>query len=136
MGAVGLEPTNSEEEGFTVPCNCRYATPPEKKEKCWRKDLNPQPSDYKSGALPVELRQHSRNVENTNKLLLYAQAPLLFFFNFWRNFFFRRRLFKKQRGNPLHPCLGRDHLERSCFLLTFTTFFKFLSRTARTRIVS
>ena len=23
---VGLEPTNSEEVGFTVPCNCRYAT--------------------------------------------------------------------------------------------------------------
>lgn len=23
---VGLEPTNSEEEGFTVPCNCHYAT--------------------------------------------------------------------------------------------------------------
>ena len=25
--------------------------------ECWRKDLNPQPSDYKSGALPIELRQ-------------------------------------------------------------------------------
>ena len=24
---------------------------------CWRKELNPQPSDYKSGALPIELRQ-------------------------------------------------------------------------------
>ena len=28
MGAVGLEPTEPEGEGFTVPCNCRYATPP------------------------------------------------------------------------------------------------------------
>ena len=28
MGAVGLEPTETEVEGFTVPCNCRYATPP------------------------------------------------------------------------------------------------------------
>ena len=24
----------------------------------WRWDLNPQPPDYKSGALPIELRQH------------------------------------------------------------------------------
>jgi hypothetical protein len=31
-----------------------YATPPK---GCWRKDLNPQPSDYKSDALPVELLQ-------------------------------------------------------------------------------
>jgi hypothetical protein len=28
MGVVGLEPTETEVEGFTVPCNCRYATPP------------------------------------------------------------------------------------------------------------
>lgn len=37
-----------------------YATPPSGKEnECWRKDLNPQPSDYKSGALPIELHQRS-----------------------------------------------------------------------------
>ena len=24
----------------------------------WRKDLNPRPADYKSAALPAELRQH------------------------------------------------------------------------------
>jgi hypothetical protein len=24
----------------------------------WRRDLNPRPPDYKSGALPTELRQH------------------------------------------------------------------------------
>ena len=30
------------------------------KKFCWRKDLNPQPSDYKSGALPVELLQQNR----------------------------------------------------------------------------
>lgn len=33
MGAVGLEPTEPEGEGFTVPCNCRYATPPERVEE-------------------------------------------------------------------------------------------------------
>ncbi len=27
----------------------------------WRRDLNPRPSDYKSDALPAELRQHSEN---------------------------------------------------------------------------
>jgi hypothetical protein len=27
----------------------------------WRRDLNPRPPDYKSGALPTELRQHSGN---------------------------------------------------------------------------
>lgn len=30
MGVVGLEPTETEVEGFTVPCNCRYAIPPKK----------------------------------------------------------------------------------------------------------
>ena len=30
MGAAGLEPAEPEGEGFTVPCNCRYATPPQK----------------------------------------------------------------------------------------------------------
>lgn len=58
MGAARLELAKTEVEGFTVPCNCRYATPPMKKKECWRKDLNPQPPDYKSGALPVELHQH------------------------------------------------------------------------------
>jgi hypothetical protein len=30
MGASGLEPPKTEVGGFTVPCNCRYATPPRK----------------------------------------------------------------------------------------------------------
>ena len=33
--------------------------PHEMGKSCWRKELNPQPSDYKSGALPIEL--HQRN---------------------------------------------------------------------------
>ena len=28
MGAAGLEPAETEVEGFIVPCNCHYATPP------------------------------------------------------------------------------------------------------------
>ena len=68
MGAVGLEPTETEVEGFTGPCNCRYATPPEK--MCWRKDLNPQPSDYKSDALPIELHQHRRDTKLIANILV------------------------------------------------------------------
>ena len=30
---------------------------PQRGKICWRKELNPQPSDYKSGALPIELLQ-------------------------------------------------------------------------------
>src|ERR1700735_385024 len=30
-------------------------------ELSWRRDLNPRPSDYKSDALPTELRQHCAN---------------------------------------------------------------------------
>ena len=73
MGAGRLELAETEVDGFTVHCNCHYATPPEK--MCWRKDLNPQPSDYKSGALPIELLQH-KNVGD----LLY-QMPCFRFKN-------------------------------------------------------
>src|SRR6478735_9808715 len=36
----------------------------------WRRDLNPRPSDYKSDALPAELRQHKPPVtgHKVNKL--------------------------------------------------------------------
>src|SRR5271169_4624829 len=33
----------------------------------WRRDLNPRPSDYKSDALPTELRQHGANQRNITK---------------------------------------------------------------------
>ncbi len=33
----------------------------------WRRDLNPRPSDYKSDALPTELRQHGANRGNITK---------------------------------------------------------------------
>lgn len=34
-------------------------TPLTRKKICWLKDLNHQPPDYKSGALPIEPSQHS-----------------------------------------------------------------------------
>ena len=61
LGAARLELAETEVDGFTVHCNCHYATPPRGKKICWRKDLNPQPSDYKSGALPIELLQQKSN---------------------------------------------------------------------------
>ena len=36
----------------------RTALQPERKWS-WRRDLNPQPADYKSAALPIELRQQN-----------------------------------------------------------------------------
>jgi hypothetical protein len=71
LGAVRLELTETEVEGVTVPCNCHYATPP--RVKCWRKDLNPQPSDYKSGALPIELLQRSDGTIY-NRRLFFSQV--------------------------------------------------------------
>ena len=41
MGAVGLEPTDPEGEGFTVPCNCRYATPPNSVMEMLAKGIEP-----------------------------------------------------------------------------------------------
>jgi hypothetical protein len=42
----------------------------------WRWDLNPQPPDYKSGALPIELRQLKQTLENIAQFL----ARVNFFF--------------------------------------------------------
>src|SRR5882762_138268 len=55
---------------------CRNPPPENKREsspdskffwQSWRRDLNPRPSDYKSDALPTDLRQHGSNRENITK---------------------------------------------------------------------
>jgi hypothetical protein len=33
----------------------------------WRQELNPQPADYKSAALPIELRQHGGNIYTSDQ---------------------------------------------------------------------
>jgi hypothetical protein len=38
--------------------------------------LNPRPSDYKSDALPTELRQHGANRENITKRNYNCKGPL------------------------------------------------------------
>ena len=43
----------------------------------WRRDLNPRPPDYKSGALPTELRQHSgtATLPGTSIPLIPSKCP-------------------------------------------------------------
>ena len=33
----------------------------------WREELNPQPADYKSAALPIELHQHKNGASERNR---------------------------------------------------------------------
>src|ERR1700686_454719 len=44
--------------------------------KCWswRRDLNPRPSDYKSDALPTELRQQSETMSPRGRI--YPSDPI------------------------------------------------------------
>ncbi len=70
-----LELAETEVDGFTVHCNCRYATPPFGAKDCWRKELNPQPSDYKSGALPIELLQQIGETFISNVSFLDQHLP-------------------------------------------------------------
>ena len=42
---------------------------------CWRKELNPQPSDYKSGALPIELLQQIGETVISNVRFLDQHLP-------------------------------------------------------------
>jgi hypothetical protein len=45
----------------------RRPTPLRSQKISWRRDLNPRPSDYKSDALPTELRQRSSNQKKITK---------------------------------------------------------------------
>ena len=53
----GFEPPNSERADLQSAAFSHFATPPSAK-WCRPEDLNPQPTDYKSVALPIELHQH------------------------------------------------------------------------------
>ena len=79
VGKSGLEPLNSEEDRFTVCCNCHYATSPyllrwhlagstRSVSSRWR-DSNPRQADYKSATLPTEL----------HRLFSYVKQLFLFF---------------------------------------------------------
>ncbi len=64
-------------------------------ENCWRKELNPQPSDYKSGALPIELLQQIGDVFIPNISFLNQHLP-----------FQDLHLFFGERANLLPFCRG------------------------------
>lgn len=107
------------------------------KKICWRKDLNPQPSDYKSGALPIEL--HQRKISNgIPNELLYVQALLAkklrllgFFLIFLEN-----NLLKYRHGDLFYPFCFTCNLIGASRLCSTTALFHFLSGSTRTRIIS
>ena len=53
----------------TCAAGSRHRAGPAPEIKSWRRDLNPQPPDYKSGALPVELRQHTHRTRREREPL-------------------------------------------------------------------
>ena len=85
MGEVGLEPTKPKGAAFTARSNCRYTTLPKEHHyatgragkkrlqmhpdylvngESRQQDLNPQPADYKSAALPIVLHRHMRGFKS------------------------------------------------------------------------
>lgn len=61
----GFEPPKSFDDRFTVCSLWPLGNPSRRRRQpcclwSWRQDLNPQPADYKSAALPVELRQREK----------------------------------------------------------------------------
>ncbi len=56
VGRDGFEPPNPEGADLQSAAFSHFATSPY--EWCRLEDLNPQPTDYKSVALPIELSRH------------------------------------------------------------------------------
>jgi hypothetical protein len=55
----GFEPPNPEGADLQSAAFSHFATPPKCYRWCRLQDLNPQPTDYKSVALPIELSRHT-----------------------------------------------------------------------------
>ncbi len=115
---------------------------------CWRKELNPQPSDYKSGALPIELRQ-----QNEYKVITICHISdnifsfLLFFLLFFLMIFSKNWLLhilkKGARNLRCSLCCrtatwGTKHFRFNffCSRSCFTAPLEFLSRSTWARIIS
>ena len=91
VGKSGLEPLNSEEDRFTVCCNCHYATSPLppmpvgiRRSSRWR-DSNPRQADYKSATLPTELHRLLSTFQTT--LFLCFEVAKILLFHKLKNFF-------------------------------------------------
>ena len=66
----GFEPPNPEGADLQSAAFSHFATPPQVRKWCRPEDLNPQPTDYKSVALPIELgRQNESNLQIKNSAL-------------------------------------------------------------------
>ena len=78
----GFEPSKSYDDRFTVCSLWPLGNPTT---WSWRWDSNPQPADYKSAALPVELRQHDGDtlLYLPEKNCKQKKAFFLFFFHFF-----------------------------------------------------
>ena len=128
VGKSGLEPLNSEEDRFTVCCNCHYATSPfafpmmpvdirGSSSSRWR-DSNPRQADYKSATLPTELHRLFQLCQTTLCFLdlrlqryyffLISQIFFLFFFKLFSITLIIIPIFPSF-PSPLHPV-------RHCFL--------------------
>jgi hypothetical protein len=69
MGAVRLELTEPEGEGFTVPCNCHYATPPKKtKKNMLEKGIEPSTDRLQGDCSTIELLQLRKRAESYQKM--------------------------------------------------------------------
>ena len=123
-GAVGIEPTLEVLETSVLPLN--YA--PTIK-WCWREDLNPQPTDYKSVALPVELHQHDIGGLGRNRTAdTRIFSPLLYQLSYQTSSYHKITLVVKRRMNLAE----REGFEPSRRRLPPTRFPIVLLRPART----
>lgn len=65
LGAAGLEPAEAEAGGFTVPCNCHYATPPQ---KMLAKGIEPSTIRLQVGRSTIELHQQKNHPHEDIKI--------------------------------------------------------------------
>ena len=99
----------------------------------WRQELNPQPADYKSAALPIELRQHKtgfihqRSRDCKNFLQFFAPAePLQTYIRFARGCQMVFGIFAQRHGvwRPPPRVAGRRPGWRSLTILTVVVIIR------------
>ena len=74
VGRGGFEPPNRKELSYSQP---RLATSLPPQQWCRLKDLNPQPTDYKSVALPIELSRQWWRLTGSNRWPSACKADAL-----------------------------------------------------------
>jgi hypothetical protein len=74
----GFEPPNPEGADLQSAAFSHFATPPKPFEWCRLQDLNPQPNDYKSVALPIELSRQNGGSGRNRTADTRIFSPLLY----------------------------------------------------------